>query len=90
VKTLHHAPPRRKRSGARSFPAPQGAWALAVTEHAPECKRCGTLDVELRRCSRNGGVALACIYCNQIVGNWIPHDQLQGIDVASLPEWRVS
>lgn len=51
------------------------------------CKRCGN-PAELRCCSANNGVALQCISCGYMVGNWIAHRDLIGIPVMSLPAWR--
>jgi len=53
----------------------------------PVCHRCGDSDPELRHCKANRGVAWQCRSCDRIIGNWIPHAALTGLDVAALPEW---
>jgi hypothetical protein len=53
----------------------------------PFCRRCDHSDPELRHCAANNGVAWQCRSCGYIVGNWIPHSVLPGLDVAALPEW---
>ena len=52
------------------------------------CRRCKYSDPELRRCTANNGIAYQCRSCGHMVGNWIRHADLPGLDLAALPAWR--
>jgi hypothetical protein len=42
---------------------------------------------ELRRNPANNGVAYQCSDCNEVLSHWLPHSQLQDVNVLTLPLW---
>jgi hypothetical protein len=42
---------------------------------------------ELRRNPANNGVGYQCADCNEVLSAWLPHSELQDVNVLTLPLW---
>ncbi len=80
--------PRLSSVGGSAEPPSPKTWAeYGLTSNPPICIHCADGDAELRRCSSNRGVAWQCRNCLRMVGNWIRHARLAGLQIDTLPEW---